>query len=455
MRLSFTVNPRPLNVKKSIREETMARIDRRKFLQSSGGGLAGILASGRAPVFAQGTTLHWLRLGDFVPASDTLLRRELLPEAEKALGLKITLETINGNDLQARITSAIQSGTGADLIHAMHNWPQLYAESVVDVSDVAEEIAKEQGGFYDIFPAVAKNERGWLALPWAALGILLCYRKSWFDEIGVTKFPDTWESYRAAGKLLKAKGRPLGQTLGHAYNDAPAFTYPYLWSFGGKELEADGKTVALDSKETLESVAFMAGFWKDAHDEGGLAWDDSNNNRAVLSGTISSTSNAASIYIEALRKPEQYRTEKGAALKDDILHAPYPKGPGGGAGLHPPQTHMLMGYSKNQKAAKDFLRWAHSRPVFERWFVSQKGFSIPAARAWSAHPVWNEDPIMAPFRDVILAARAPGWPGASTRKAAEVVSKYIITDMYARAVQGMPPEAAVKWAHAELVKVYG
>ena len=59
-------------------------IDRRKFLQNSGtlgGGLAAILASGRAPAYAQGTSLHWLRLVDFVLASDTLLRRELLPEA--------------------------------------------------------------------------------------------------------------------------------------------------------------------------------------------------------------------------------------------------------------------------------------------------------------------------------------------------------------------------------------
>jgi multiple sugar transport system substrate-binding protein len=56
---------------------------------------------------------------------------------------------------------------------------------------------------------------------------------------------------------------------------------------------------------------------------------------------------------------------------------------------------------------------------------------------------------------VILTARAPGWPGPSSRKAAEVVSKYIITDMYAKAVQGMPAEDAVKWAHAELAKVYG
>lgn len=432
----------------------MARLDRRRFLQSGAGGLAGILASGRAPAIAQPTTVHWLRLGDFVPASDTLLRRELLPEAEKALGFKINFETINGNELQARIASSIQSGTGADLIHAMHNWPHLYAESVVDVSDVAEEIAKEQGGFYDIFPAIAKSEKGWLAVPWAALGILICYRKSWFDEIGVTRFPDTWESYRAAGKLLKAKGRPIGQTLGHAYNDAPAFTYPYFWSFGGKELESDGKTVALNSKETLESVKFMTAFWKDSHDESGLAWDDSNNNRAFLGGTISATSNAASIYIEALRKPEQYRTEKDTPLKDDILHAPYPKGPGGAAPLHPPQTHMLMKYSRNQKAGKDFLRWMSSRKVFEKWFVSQKGFSIPAAREWSKHPVWNEDPVMAPFRDVILTARAPGWPGPSDRRAAEVVSKYIITDLYAKAVQGMPAEDAVKWAHAELTKIY-
>jgi multiple sugar transport system substrate-binding protein len=29
-----------------------------------------------------------------------------------------------------------------------------------------------------------------------------------------------------------------------------------------------------------------------------------------------------------------------------------------------------------------------------------------------------------------------------------------MTDMYAKAVQGMPAEDAVKWAHAEFVKIY-
>jgi len=101
-------------------------------------------------------------------------------------------------------------------------------------------------------------------------------------------------------------------------------------------------------------VKFLTAFWKEAHDEGGLAWDDSNNNRAFLSGTISATLNGASIYIESLRKPDQYKTDKGAQLKTDILHAPLPKGPAGQFGVHPFQCMMVMGYSKNQKQAMEF-----------------------------------------------------------------------------------------------------
>ncbi len=73
-----------------------------------------------------------------------------------------------------------------------------------------------------------------------------------------------------------------------------------------------------------------------------------NNNRAFLSGTISATLNGASIYIESLRKPDQYKTDKGEQLKTDIVHAPLPKGPAGQFGVHPFQCMMVMGYSKTR-----------------------------------------------------------------------------------------------------------
>jgi multiple sugar transport system substrate-binding protein len=442
----------------------MTRIARRRLLQLSGagalaaktGGLAAILATGRAPAYAQARTVHWLRWNDFVPASDQVLRREIATECEKALGVKLNVETINGNDIQARITSAIQSGSGPDIVCALNNWAQLYGESLTDVTDIAEELGKAQGGFYETSRAVANDGKKWIAVPWSIVGLQIAYRKSWFAEIGYGdgKFPETWEQYREAGQKLKAKGRPLGQTLGHTFGDAPAFAYPFLWSFGGKEVEADGKTVVLDSKATVESVKFMVAFWKDAHDEGGLAWDDSNNNRAFLSGTCSATLNGASIYIEAQRKPDSYKTEKGAAMKDDILHAPLPKGPGGQFSYHVPFSNMLMGYSKNQEASKQFLRWVNSREVFDKWFVSQKGFSVGPTTEWEKHKLWTQDEVMLPFKAAARTGRFAGHEGPSTRKAAEVVTKYILTDMYAKAVQGMPAEQAVKAAHAELVKIY-
>ena len=56
-----------------------------------------------------------------------------------------------------------------------------------------------------------------------------------------------------------------------------------------------------------------------------------------------------------------------------------------------------------------------------------------------------------------IAARlgqAPGFAGLPNQKAAEALTKYIITDMYAKAAQGTATDEAVKWAEGELKKIY-
>jgi len=92
--------------------------------------------------------------------------------------------------------------------------------------------------------------------------------------------------------------------------------------------------------------------------------------------------------------------------------------------------------------------------VFEQWFVSQQGYTSGATKIWEDHPVWNVDPVMAPFKKVPSTGRLTGYAGKQTQNAAEVQTKYIIVDMYAKAIQGMPAEASVKAAHEELVKIY-
>jgi multiple sugar transport system substrate-binding protein len=443
----------------SDRKET-THLDRRTFVKTTGlaavavTGIEGIVAARRAPAFAQGTKLHWVRWVDFIPESDVELKRQM-PEASKALGAEVTFETINANDLQPRITAAIQSGAGADIFNFQYNWAHLYQNAVVDVSDVASELGKAQGGFYDIYPPSCQVNGKWLAVPHSIIGAAVAYRKSWLKEAGASEYPKTWEEAHKLFTGLKKKGKPYGQTLGHTFGDAPTFTYCMLWAYGGAETDKSGKKVVLNSKGAVDSVKFMQSFWKDCCDEGGLAWDDTNNNRAFHAGEISATLNGASIYIVAKRQKEKIKDDKGEPLFQDIDHAPLPAGPGGAFALFLNQSNAIMKYSKNQKLAKDLLRWVHKKENYEKWFQSQGGYSVGATKAWENDPMWNTlDGPLKMFRTGARNTRLFGYAGPSTAKATEAFSKYIVTDMYAKAVQGMKAEDAVHWAEGELKKIY-
>ena len=65
----------------------------------------------------------------------------------------------------------------------------------------------------------------------------------------------------------------------------------------------------------------------------------------------------------------------------------------------------------------------------------------------------TDEPLRA-FREAPRGTRMLGYAGPPTAKATEVYTKYIVTDMYAKAVQGMPAADAAKWADGELRKIY-
>jgi multiple sugar transport system substrate-binding protein len=437
-----------------------SRLDRRTFIKTTGvaagvmGGIEGILAARRAPAFAQGTKIHWVRWVDFIPESDVELKRQM-PEASKALGAECVLETINANDIQARITAAIQSSAGADIFNFQYNWAHLYQNAVSDVSDVANDLSKAEGGFYEVYPPSCQVNGKWLSLPHSIVGNAVAYRKSWLKEAGANEYPKTWEEARKVFTALKKKGKPYGQTLGHTFGDAPTFTYTMLWAFGGAETDKTGKKVVLSNAGAVESVKFMQAFWKDCCDEGGLAWDDTNNNRAFHAGEISATLNGASIYIVAKRQKEKIKDDKGEPMYTDIGHAPLPAGPSGAYLLFLNQSNALMKYSKNQKLAKDFLRWVHKKENYGKWFTTQEGYSVGGTKIWENDPMWAKlDEPLKMFRTAARNTRLFGYAGPSTAHATEAFTKYVITDMYAKGVQGMKAEDAVKWADGELKKIY-
>jgi multiple sugar transport system substrate-binding protein len=150
------------------------------------------------------------------------------------------------------------------------------------------------------------------------------------------------------------------------------------------------------------------------------------------------------------------KTETGEPMWTDISHFAIPDGPGGRT---PPYTvafsHALMKYSKHQQAAREFLKWLHGKEQFGKWFEIESGYAVGAVTSWENHPMWERlDDALKPFRTSSRGTRMLGHAGPPTAKATEAYSKYIMTDMYAKAAQGTPPADAVRWAEAELKKIY-
>ena len=68
---------------------------------------------------------------------------------------------------------------------------------------------------------------------------------------------------------------------------------------------------------------------------------------------------------------------------------------------------------------------------------------------------WDKlPPTVKVFRDLGPIGRALGYPGPASQKAGLAWSKYIVVDMFAKAIQGESAESAVKWAETELKQVY-
>src|SRR5437667_150091 len=220
---------------------------------------------------------------------------------------------------------------------------------------------------------------------------------------------------KLAGIELKKKDRPLGQAFGHSLGDPNNWAYSVTWGFGGAEIDDKGKVV-INSKATIEAVKFTVGFWKDCLDEGGLAWDDSSNNRAYLAGTISGTINGASIYFVAKRQfPEIAKVTN---------HGHMPKGPGGRFYNIGGQGRPGMSDSKNQQVAKSSCAGSWTgrsttsgwrRTTVMSWARRPTGRSTPCGSAIPSSSPSRRRRSTAAGRD-ILGRRAgkPPRPSRST-----------------------------------------
>ena len=418
---------------------------RRDFLTVTAGAVAGAaLGVGRAGAAPKAMTV--VRESSFIKPFDDFFANTLAPEYEKLTGIKINYEAVSVGGMLTRLTTIAETKSGPEIVNTGVNWPWLFDQSLVDLSDVAAEIGKKIGPWHDnVFPAVVVNKK-WKALPWGNIGQLEVYRTDWFKEVGVTRFPDNWEDLLAAGRLLKKKGHPFGFELGHGFGDNHGWLYPLLWSYGGREVDKDGKTVLIDSDETAKAVDFCRRFFKETMLEDVLAWTDVSNNKAYLGEQISCTNNASSILVVAKRDFPEI-----AKVTD---HALNPQGLKGRFHIMQAASHALMTHAPDQAAAKAFLRWLYDDKQLFRWLAAGDAYYAPFLAAYENHPMWNPEPRYLPYKESLKTTHLHGWPGPPSHAMSESVAKYVLVDMFAKACRGDSTKDVITTAAAQLKQIY-
>ena len=237
------------------RTSKLASVTRRRFLRQTGLTLA---AAGSTPLLsapfvsralADNKSLAIVQWSHFVPAYDTWFDKFAKDWGDENK-IAVTVDHIPVQDVPARAAAEASAGAGHDLFGFNGSGgAHLYRKFFMDVGDLVRDTEKKYGKVSVIGRQLGYNQddETWSAFPDFYINFPGMYQKSLWDEIAMV--PDTWDNLRIGGAKLKAKGNPVGISLGHS-NDPNATWRGLLWSYGASIQDEAGKNIVLDSKES-------------------------------------------------------------------------------------------------------------------------------------------------------------------------------------------------------------
>jgi multiple sugar transport system substrate-binding protein len=433
-------------------------VTRRRFLKNASLALAGAAAAPAvsAPfvsrALAQTKTLSIVQWSHFVPDYDKWFDNFAKEWGQKN-NIAVTVDHIPVQDVPARAAAEVSAKSGHDLFGFNGaGGAHLYRRFFINVADLVKETEKKFGPVSTIGKQLGYNadDGTWSAFPDFYINFPGMYQKSMWDEIGVV--PDTWDNVRIGGAKLKAKGHPVGISLGHS-NDPSTTWRGLLWSYGASVQDEAGKKIVLNSKEAVEATKFVTALYKEAMTSDVLSWNDTSNNQYIASGLSSYIINPISAY-----RSTQKINKK---LADDIYVIKPPKGPAKTMMGAASEFYGIWNFSKNQEAAKEFLRYYAAN--WPEAFKASEGYNNPcfANLVPKPMPILSNDPTSTPNNKLAILqdsdqwSAIPGYPGPATPAMDEIYYNFILNDMMAKAATGsMSAEDSVKAAAQQCETIF-
>jgi len=423
----------------------MARVDRRGFLRAGGQAVvavAGIL--GGAPASWAARELNILTAVNYAPTSDAKLD-ELGKRFGKLTGTNVRINHVQSVQMPAKLSSELMARAGHDIMSLEMHYPWLFQPGLVDVSDICTDLARKHGEWFPFLKEHAQVRGQWLGVPYLFVSFPGSHRIDLFEKVG-ERPPDTWDDLLRAGRKLKKLGHPVGFAISQT-TDSVTTLYSILWCHGAKDVAEDGKTIAINSRETEAAVDYVRALYTDAMDPAVLSWDNASNNQWLNSGAGSWIHNPISHYVVA--------KEKKMPVADLTGFHVSPAGPAGRHTVGVPRSLGIWKFSKNVDVAREFLRWFFEPAQYQEWIMSGDNYNHPVWRDMENHPVWDVDPKFKPLKSLVQYSHLYGWPAPPDERIQLITNSYIIPNMFARVVtNAAKPKEAILGAETEIKRMF-
>jgi len=333
---------------------------------------------------------HW------VPGANEVQSAIIKEWADKEkVDVKVDYITSQGNKLLLTLAVEAQSRSGHDIME-FTNWDSAqYNQSLENHDDVVKQVVDQNGPINPAVEYLGKYDGRWLGVPMTR-GTLLLGCNVRFDMLKqygdvdyqalypAGKPPNdaswTWDAFMVAAEKTQKAGHGFGLPLGNT-TDTNQWVGALFLAYGAQLMDAKGNiTVKTDQvKQVLEYGKKLAGFCPaDAQ-----AWDDSSNNKWLISGTGSLIFNPPSAWAVAKRDAPQ--------VAEKCWFGGFPKGPAGRFNPILPRFYGVWNFSKNKPAAKSLLAHLATRQAAEKQVAASQGYDIPPYVKFNDFKTWEDE----------------------------------------------------------------
>jgi ABC-type glycerol-3-phosphate transport system substrate-binding protein len=379
--------------------------------------------------------------------------------AQEKVDVQIDYIPSQGNKLLLTVAAESQARSGHDIM-AFQAWHATDKARLLEpVDDVMGPLIEVNGAVNATVEYLGKSEGHWIAVP-ATVGSQIkgpCSRIDLMKQhagidvqamypAGAPPRAENWtlDTFIKAAEACHKAGFPFGIGLGTTADSVDS-AGAVFHSFGAMLVDANGNVTVNSEpvRQALDYYARLARFFPpDAP-----AWDDSSNNKWLISGRGALIMNPPSAWAVAKRDAPQ--------VAEQCWTHGMAAGPKGRFAPFIPYLWGIWSFSKNKEAAKSLLAYLSQASAIEKMVAASGGYDLPSFANLTTLKTWAEEGppkgtlyhYPNPYNHQILSiAAAPAPP----KIAVQIYVQGVMTKMTVRHMQGEPMEKTLAWAESEV-----